>query len=73
MLWRNWRRRNDPTDPLFRVRVTEDEFDDRLAVMLAVAQNRLMDMENNTPFRLPEGPPSPLLAEERETDDSSPA
>ncbi|WP_105975132.1 FxsC protein [Streptomyces geranii] len=61
VLWRNWRRRNDPHDELFRVRVDAEDFDDRLAVMLAVAQNRLMEMETTTPFRLPEGPPPPPL------------
>jgi FxsC-like protein len=62
VLWRNWRRRNDPHDPLFRVRVGPDEFDTQLAVMLAVAQNRLMEMESTTPFRLPGGPPPPPLS-----------
>lgn len=62
VFWRNWRRQNDPHDPLFRVRVGADEFDDRLAVMLAVAQNRLMEMESTTPFRLPEGPPPPPMS-----------
>jgi FxsC-like protein len=61
VLWRNWRRRNDPHDPLFRVRVGEEEFDDRLAVMLTVAQNRLMEMDSTTPYRLPAGPPPPPL------------
>ncbi|MEU3333550.1 FxsC protein [Streptomyces sp. NPDC006668] len=61
VLWRNWRRHNDPNDPLFRVRVAEDEFDRQLAVMLSVAQNRLMEMESTTPFRLPGGPPPPPL------------
>ncbi|MGW3648478.1 FxsC protein [Streptomyces sp. NPDC000878] len=61
VLWRNWRRRNDPHDPLFRVRVDAEDFDDRLAVMLTVAQNRLMEMESTTPYRLPVGPPPPPL------------
>ena len=63
VLWRNWRRQNDPHDPLFRVRVRADEFEDRLAVMLTVAQNRLMEMESTTPYRLPTGPPPPPLSE----------
>src|SRR4051812_46814201 len=62
VMWRYWRRRNDPHDPLFRVRVGPDEFDSQLAVMLAVAQNRLMEMESTTPFRLPGGPPPPPLS-----------
>jgi FxsC-like protein len=61
VFWRNWRRRIDPHDPLFRVRVGADQFEDRLAVMLTVAQNRLMEMESTTPYRLPEGPPLPPL------------
>jgi len=61
VLPRNWSRRDNPHDPLFQVRVRADEFDDRLAVMLAVAQNRLMEMESTTPYRLPEGPPPPPL------------
>nr|WSY53956.1 FxsC protein [Streptomyces sp. NBC_00886] len=61
VFWRNWRRQNDPHDPLFRVRVGEEEFDDRLAVMLTVTQNRLMEMEGTTPFRLPTGPPPPPM------------
>lgn len=62
VLWRNWRRQNDPHDPLFRVQVGTDEFDAQLAVMLAVAQNRLMEMESTTPYRLPAGPPPPPLS-----------
>ncbi|MEV0735204.1 FxsC protein [Streptomyces sp. NPDC050549] len=63
VFWRNWRRRNDPNDPLFRVRVGAEEFEDQLAVMLAVAQNRLMEMESTTPLRrLPAGPPPPPLS-----------
>jgi FxsC-like protein len=69
VLPRNWRRYNDP---LFRVRVAEDEFDGQLAAMLDVAQNRLMDLKSN-PSQLPEGPPPPRLAVGHETDDSSPA
>ncbi|MFJ8107446.1 FxsC protein [Streptomyces sp. NPDC096132] len=61
VFWRNWRRQNDPHDQLFRVRVAADEFDAQLSVMLAVAQNRLMEMESTTPFRLPGGPPPPPL------------
>ncbi|MFF7977172.1 FxsC protein [Streptomyces sp. NPDC007905] len=73
VLWRNWRRHNDPNDPLFRVRVAEDEFDGQLAVMLATAQNRLMEMKSTTPFRFPDGPPPLPLPDSRVTDDSSPA
>ena len=62
VLWRNWRRQNDPSDQLFRVRVPADEFDGQLAVTLAVAQNRLMEMESTTPYRLPEGPTPPPMA-----------
>lgn len=54
---RNWVRRID--DPMFRLRVGRDEFDGRLAVMVTVAQNRLMD--HGTPRRLPAGPPPPPL------------
>jgi FxsC-like protein len=58
---RNWMRRNDPYDPLFRVRVGKEQFESRLAVMVTVSQNRLM--ENATPRRLPVGPlPPPLPA-----------
>lgn len=56
---RNWMRRNDPYDPLFRVRVGKEQFDSRLAVMVTVAQNRLM--ENANPRRLPAGPTPPPL------------
>ncbi|MFF7987930.1 FxsC protein [Streptomyces sp. NPDC007901] len=62
VFWRNWRRQNDPNDPVFRIRVTRDEFDDRLAVMLTAAQNRLMEMESTTPFRLPAGPLLPPMS-----------
>ncbi|MFG3289392.1 FxsC protein [Streptomyces sp. NPDC048179] len=61
VFWRNWRRQNDPHDPLFRVRVGGDEFDDRLAVMLAVAQNRLMEMGSTTSSRVPTGPTPPPM------------
>ncbi|MGY4978025.1 FxsC protein [Streptomyces sp. 900105755] len=61
VFWRNWRRQNDPHDPLFRVRVGGDEFDERLSVMLVVAQNRLMEMESTTPFRVPTGPTPPPM------------
>ncbi|GAA2384897.1 hypothetical protein GCM10010255_09730 [Streptomyces coeruleofuscus] len=56
---RNWMRRNDPYDPLFQVRVGKDQFEERLARMVVVAQNRLM--ENAVPRRLPAGPPAPPL------------
>jgi FxsC-like protein len=58
---RNWMRRNDPYDPLFRVRVDKDHFERRLAVMVTVAQNRLM--ENAVPRRLPAGRPVPRMPE----------
>ncbi|MEV7152939.1 FxsC protein [Streptomyces sp. NPDC093084] len=74
VLRRNWHRRNDPHDPLFRVRVAKAEFDSRLAVMLTVAQNRLIEMENTTTYRLPEGPPRLSSSpKSRINDDSSPA
>lgn len=56
---RNWMRRNDPYDPLFRVQVDKEHFDSRLAVMVTVAQGRLM--ENAIPRRLPAGPPAPPM------------
>lgn len=56
---RNWARRTQPYDPLFRIGVTDDRFDELLAVMVTVATNRLMDMA--TPHRLPSGPPAPPL------------
>ncbi|MDX3517393.1 TIR-like protein FxsC [Streptomyces scabiei] len=56
---RNWMRRNDPYDPLFRVGVGKELFESRLAVMVTVAQNRLM--ERATPRRLPSGPQPPPL------------
>lgn len=40
---RNWMRRNDPYDPLFQVQVERQRFEDRLARMVVVAQNRLME------------------------------
>ncbi|MFF7476163.1 TIR-like protein FxsC [Streptomyces sp. NPDC008092] len=58
---RNWMRRNDPYDPLFRVRVGKENFDDHLAVMVAVAQSRLM--ESAVPRWLPEGPAASRLPE----------
>ncbi|MFI7412171.1 FxsC protein [Streptomyces sp. NPDC049627] len=56
---RNWLRRNDRYDALFRARVDSEQFDSVLAVMVAVAVNRLM--ESSTPRRLPSGPPAPPL------------
>ncbi|MGC8921109.1 FxsC protein [Streptomyces sp. PG2] len=56
---RNWMRRNDPYDRLFRVLVDKEHFDDRLAEMVTVAQSRLM--ENAVPRRLPAGPPAPPM------------
>ncbi|MFI7300245.1 FxsC protein [Streptomyces sp. NPDC050121] len=74
VLRRNWRRHNDPNDPLFRVRVARAEFDSQLAMMLTVAQNRLMEMENTTAYRPPTGPPRPSSSpKSRINDDSSPA
>jgi FxsC-like protein len=56
---RNWMRRNDPYDPLFRIKVAKENFDTRLAIMVTVAQNRLL--ENATPLRLPAGPAAPPM------------
>ncbi|MFJ3777676.1 TIR-like protein FxsC [Streptomyces sp. NPDC090075] len=56
VFWRNWRRRNDPHDPLFQVRVGGDEFDDRLAVMLAVMSNRLIDPLHHIDSRQQQNP-----------------
>ncbi|MDN3026418.1 FxsC protein [Streptomyces sp. S.PB5] len=56
---RNWMRRNDAWDPLFRVRVDKGHFDDKLSVMVTVAQNRLA--ERADPVVLPEGPAAPPL------------
>jgi FxsC-like protein len=56
---RNWMRRNDPYDPLFQVQVERHRFEDRLARMVVVAQNRLM--EKAVPRRLPAGPPAPPM------------
>ncbi|MFC9324817.1 TIR-like protein FxsC [Kitasatospora sp. NPDC057015] len=39
---RNWLRRSDP-EQLFRVRVPRESFDTELAIMVTVAQNKLMD------------------------------
>ena len=74
MFGRNRRRRNDPHDPLFRVRVGADEFDSQLAAMLTAAQNRLMEMESNTPSGS-RGPAPTTAAHHRarQIDDSSPA
>ncbi|CAM5550022.1 FxsC protein [Streptomyces griseorubiginosus] len=56
---RNWMRRNDPYDPLFQVQVERQRFEDRLARMVVVAQNRLM--EKAVPRRLPAGPSAPPM------------
>jgi FxsC-like protein len=56
---RNWMRRNDPYDPLFQVQVERTRFEDRLARMVVVAQNRLM--EKAVPRRLPAGPSAPPM------------
>lgn len=56
---RNWMRRNDAWDPLFRVQVDKRHFDDQLAVMVVVAQNRLA--ETAEPVLLPAGPEAPPL------------
>ncbi|WP_155053655.1 TIR-like protein FxsC [Streptomyces blattellae] len=56
---RNWVRRNDPHEPLFRIRVTSERLDEVLAVMVAVAVNRLIDA--TPPRRLPTGPLAPPL------------
>ncbi|KUM86335.1 MULTISPECIES: FxsC protein [Streptomyces] len=56
---RNWMRRNDAWDPLFRVQVDKGHFDDKLSVMVTVAQNRLA--ETADPVVLPEGPVAPPL------------
>ncbi|MBD0690842.1 TIR-like protein FxsC [Streptomyces sp. CBMA123] len=39
---RNWLRRRDP-EHLFRVKVSQESFDSDLAIMVTVAQNKLMD------------------------------
>lgn len=67
---RNWMRRNDPYDPLFQVQVERHRFEDRLARMVVVAQNRLM--ENAVPRRLPAGPPAPPMPGRKEPPPSSP-
>jgi FxsC-like protein len=56
---RNWMRRHDLYDRLFQVRVAKRTFDDRLAVMVAQAQSRLMKAA--PPRRLPGGPPAPPM------------
>lgn len=59
MFMRNWIRRDDRHDPLFRVRVDQENFDNVLTAMVTGIQNRLM--EQGTPQRLPPGPAAPPM------------
>ncbi|WP_346767256.1 TIR-like protein FxsC [Streptomyces sp. C1-2] len=56
---RNWLRRNDLYDRLFQIRVDRRHFDAQLAVMVTVAQSRLM--KKAQPRRLPAGPLAPPM------------
>ncbi|MCX5211263.1 TIR-like protein FxsC [Kitasatospora sp. NBC_00240] len=65
---RNWLHRTGP-EPLFRVRVSRERFEDELLTMVTVAQNKLLDDEATDPagvraaFGLgPGGPAMPGLA-----------
>jgi FxsC-like protein len=56
---RNWLRRNDPRDPVFWAPVDQHDFDDMLARVVAVTQNRIA--ASGRPRRLPPGaPPEPM-------------
>ncbi|MFD7709901.1 TIR-like protein FxsC [Streptomyces sp. NPDC059785] len=56
---RNWLRRNNPNDPVFWIRVSQREFDDLVARVVAVTQNRIA--ENGRVRRLPPGDPPPPM------------
>ncbi len=56
---RNWLRRNNPHDPVFWVRVSQREFDDLVARVVAVTQNRIA--ESGPVRRLPQGDPPPPM------------
>ncbi|MFD4142746.1 TIR-like protein FxsC [Streptomyces sp. NPDC058572] len=56
---RNRLRRNNPHDPVFWVRVNQHEFDDLVARVVAVTQNRIA--ESGRVRRLPPGNPPPPM------------
>ncbi|MET7621291.1 TIR-like protein FxsC [Streptomyces sp. NPDC005408] len=56
---RNWLRRNNPHDPVFWIRVSQREFDDLVARIVTVTQNRIA--ENGHVRRLPPGGPPPPM------------
>lgn len=56
---RNWLRRNNPNDPVFWIHVNQREFDDLVAKVVAVTQNRIA--ESGPVRRLPPGDPPPPM------------
>lgn len=56
---RNWLRRNNPNDPVFWIRVGQRDFDDLVARVVAVTQNRIAG--SGEVRRLPPGDPPPPM------------